>query len=180
MHKALLKLDIVEIICENLNIRSLSHFYESCRTIKEAIDELGLWKRRAQKLAGSSPTEDWLLESCPETPSIQNQPGYYKDICITYSKYSKMRTSWKSEETFILPEVYYVNNCAVSESKLLISSNSESESILNLWDISSKECVPLLFKRNIFQDERIWSLDLLNRFAVSGSNNGNLNIFSKI
>ena len=179
MHKALLKLDIVEIICGNLDIRSLSQFYKSCKSIKEAIDELGLWKRRAQKLAGSSPSDDWLLESCPETSCDGYEPEYYKDICITYSKYSKIRTSMKSEETFILPEVRHsVKNCAVSESKLLISSCSESEPVLNLWDLSIKECVPLLFARNLFRHERIWSLDLLNRFAVSGSNNGNP-IFSK-
>ena len=166
MHKALLKLDIVEIICGNLDIKSLSQFYKSCKSIKEAIDELGLWKRRAQKLAGSSPSDDWLLESNPKTSCDGYEPEYYKDICITYSKYSKIRTSMKAEEkeTFILPEVgHSVKNCAVSESKLLISSHSESEPVLNLWDLSIKECVPLLFARNLFRDERIWSLDLLNR-----------------
>ena len=171
MHKALLKLDIVEVICENLDIRSLCNFYESCKNIKEAIDELGLWRRRAHKLAALSPTEDWLLEKSPKTSCDMNEPEYYKNTCITYNKYIKIRSP-KTCDTVIHPDGggYIVSNVAVSESHLLLSAFSESEpnQFLLLWNLSSKQCFTLL-QTDADHDENTYSLDVLNKFAVSGS-----------
>ena len=171
MHKALLKLDIVEVICENLDIRSLCNFYESCISVKEAMGLLGLWRRRAHKLAALSPTEDWLLEKSPKTSCDINEQDYYKNTCVTYNKYINIRNP-KTCETVIHPDGggYIVSNVAVSESHLLLSAFLESEPIqfLLLWDISSKQCVTL-FQTDADHEENIYSLDVLNKFAVSGS-----------
>ena len=181
MHRALLKLDIVEIICDILDISSLCNFYESCRNIKEAIDKLGLWRRRAHKIAGSSVPlgygyssgSDWLIKNSLKTADAINNTEYFKNICVAHNRYMKIRTSSNTCETAIQPEGgQVVNNCAVSESYLLVSVHSESEPILNLWNLSSKRCVPLRLITKPYKDEKIWSVDLQNKFAVSGSHEG--------
>ena len=182
MHRALLKLDIVEVICEFLDIRSLRNFYKSCKNFKEAIDQLGLWRRRAHKIAGSSVPigygysagSDWLLKNSLKTADANNGSEYFKNICVAHNKYIKIRTSTNTCETAIQPEGgQIVNGCALFESHLLVSVQSESEPILNLWNLSNKKCVPLLLTTSSYKNEKIWSVDLQNRFAVSGSHEGN-------
>ena len=49
--KSLGNSDVMEHLASYLNIKDLGSLYETCQTVKDSIDDLSLWRKRALKLA---------------------------------------------------------------------------------------------------------------------------------
>ena len=49
--RALGNRDVLEHLASFLDNQDLGSFYETCQTVKTNMDELSLWRKRAQKLA---------------------------------------------------------------------------------------------------------------------------------
>ena len=79
--KSLGNCDVMENIASYLNNQDLGSLYETCQTLKNSIDELSLWRKRALKLSEISGCK----RGCKKTFDYKAEESAHYPHCLNFS-----------------------------------------------------------------------------------------------
>ena len=147
--RALGNRDVLEHLASFLDNQDLGSFYETCQTVKTNMDELSLWRKRAQKLVKILGIRKNILK---ERGRKSEESAHFRNLCYSLTKIAKgqvKRLFTISSLAEITKAAYLAHNRMLGSVKDIVLRDMDLASVPAQHLASLASCVT-------------WNLDIIN------------------
>ena len=202
-HKALRTFDVLECIFSFLDQESLENICNTCSFWKAAVVQSSLWKKLANNFAAKTVENFTILKQKGldkrfDEDKFEEESEHFQKLCHDFVHFKRDWKTIEPTETLLCCAPEDVNKnfnfkwnpwwqwknqggwiaSFTFDKKFLLCGVIET---LQLWDLSSNECVSILETPRddiiVGVDIALNCLDLLDATAVSGSNEGIIRVW---